>query len=196
MELMVVLALAGILVALAVPSMRDFARNGRLATAANDLLHSVSLARTEAIKREAAPGAVPAQTVVCATNDPNAADTALACSYGAFSGWIAFVDANNNGQFDRATDTVLARGSANSTVTVKSDNAGIVCFGQTGFQPTACGGQVPTRNVVMCDSRGNQAVGTDSTARAVLITRTGRARVSRVRTDVTAALAAMGATCP
>jgi type IV fimbrial biogenesis protein FimT len=197
MELMVVLALTAILLTLAVPSMRDFMRNGRLATAANDLLHAVSLARTEAIKRQAAPGAaLRGQTVVCASADPNAPDTALACSYGAMSGWIAFVDANSNGQFDRATDTVLERGAASSQVTVKSDNAGIVCFDQTGFQPTNCGGQAPTRNVVICDVRGNQAVGTDSTARAVLITRTGRARVSRVRTDVSAALAAIGASCP
>ena len=71
MELMVVLALASIMVALAVPSMQQFARNNRLTTAANDMLHAVSLARTEAIKRQSS------SVTVCATTDPNAAETTL-----------------------------------------------------------------------------------------------------------------------
>jgi type IV fimbrial biogenesis protein FimT len=190
MELMVTLAIAGVLIGMAVPSMREFMRNGRLATASNDLLHSLSLARTEAIKRQTG------RVTVCASADPNAADTALACSYGTMSGWIVFVDANSDGQFDNGGDTVLSRGAASDKVTVKSDKDGIICFNQTGFQPIDCGGQTPTEHVVICDSRGNTAVGADSTARTVLITRTGRARVSRLYADVGAALAAMGEGCP
>lgn len=190
MELMVVLALAGVMVAMAVPSMRQFARNNRLTTASNDMLHAVSLARTEAIKRQSG------RVAVCATTDPNAAVSTLACSYGAMSGWVVFVDANSNGQFDRATDDVLARGAANSAVTVKNDNDGIVCFSQTGFQPANCGGQTPMQHVVVCDERGDTAVGTDSTARTLIITPTGRARVSRLHADVSASLADIGETCP
>ena len=190
MELMVTLAIAGVLVGLAVPSMREFMRNSRLTSASNDLLHSLSLARTEAIKRQTG------RVTVCASADPNAADTALACSYGTMSGWIVFVDANSDGQFDNGADTVLSRGAASDKVTVKSDRDGIVCFNQTGFQPIDCGGQAPTEHVVICDIRGNTAVGADSTARTVLITRTGRARVSRLYADVGAALAAMGESCP
>jgi len=190
LELMITLALAGILVTLAVPSMRQFMRNGRLATASNDLLHSLSLARTEAIKRQSG------RVTVCASADPNAADSALACSYGTMSGWIVFVDANSDGQFDNGTDTVLSRGAASDKVTVKSDHAGIVCFNQTGFQPVDCNGQEPTEHVVICDERGDTAMGADSTARAVLITRTGRSRVSRLHADVSAALTAMGVSCP
>jgi type IV fimbrial biogenesis protein FimT len=190
LELMITLALAGILVTLAVPSMRQFMRNGRLATASNDLLHSLSLARTEAIKRQSG------RVTVCASADPNAADSALACSYGTMSGWIVFVDANSDGQFDNGTDTVLSRGAASDKVTVKSDHDGIVCFSQTGFQPPNCGGQEPTQHVVICDERGDTAMGADSTARTVLITQTGRSRVSRLHADVSAALAAMGVSCP
>jgi type IV fimbrial biogenesis protein FimT len=194
MELMITLALVGVLVGLAVPSMREFMRNGRLTTAANDLLHSLSLARTEAIKRQTG------RVTVCASADPNAAETALACSYGTMSGWIVFVDDVDSGgvagQFDRGTDTVLSRGEASDKVTVKSDHDGIVCFNQTGFQPPNCGGQEPTEHVVICDSRGDTAVGADSTARAVLITQTGRSRVSRLHADVSAALTTMGEGCP
>ena len=52
MELMVTLALVGILVGLAVPSMREFIRNNRLTGGANDVLRALRLARSEAIKRQ------------------------------------------------------------------------------------------------------------------------------------------------
>jgi type IV fimbrial biogenesis protein FimT len=188
-ELMVTLAIAAVLIGIAIPNMRDFVWNNRLATAANDLLRSVQQARSEAIKRQS--GLV----AVCATADPEAADNAITCSTGAFSGWFVFVDADSDGQHDSA-EAVLSRGSAHSTVTVKSDNDGIVCFNQTGFSPVNCSGQSPTDNVVLCDSRGNTQVGTNSTARAVFITQTGRARVSRLYVDVGTALAAIGGTCP
>jgi type IV fimbrial biogenesis protein FimT len=190
MELMITLALAGVLVALAVPSMREFARNSRLTSAANEMLHSLSLARTEAIKRQSG------RVTVCATTDPNASDATLSCSYGAMSGWIVFVDADSNGQFDNGTDTVLGRGAANSAVTVRNDHDGIVCFNQTGFQPVDCGGQTPMQHIVLCDSRGNAALGNDSTARTLVITPTGRARVSRLHADVTTSLTAIGGSCP
>jgi type IV fimbrial biogenesis protein FimT len=189
MELMVVLALAGIMIGLAVPSMRQFARNGRLTTAANDMLHAFSLARTEALKRQSG------RVTVCATTDPNAAPNHLSCSYGAMSGWVVFVDANSSGQFDNGEE-VLARGAAHSSVTVKNDHDGVACFNQTGFQPVDCGGQEPLQHVVICDERGDTAMGTDSTARTVILTPTGRARVSRLHADVAASLAGIGGSCP
>ena len=190
MELMIVLALAGVLMAMAVPSMRQFARNNRLTTAANDMLHAFALARTEALKRQVG------RVTVCASADPNAGENTLACSYGAMSGWIVFVDAGSDGQFDRGADEVLARGAAHSAVTVKNDNDGIVCFNQTGFQTVDCGGQTPMQHVVVCDERGDTALGSDSTARTVIITPTGRARVSRLHADVSASLTDIGESCP
>ena len=193
---MIVLALAGILVGLAVPSMRDFMRNGRLTSAANDMLHSLSMARTEAVKRQVNP-VNPSQpagpVIVCASASPYASNPT--CSYQAMSGWIVFVDNDRNGQYS-TNDELLGRGAASTQVTVKNDNNGVVCFDRTGFQPPNCGGQTPMAHVVICDSRGDTAIGTDSTARTVLVTRTGRARVSRLHADVSTALAAMGVGCP
>src|SRR5687767_3310746 len=80
-ELMFTVAVAAVLASIAVPNMRDFIRNGRLTSAANDLLRSTQVARSEAIKR---------QTIValCASADPSAANPT--CSNGAFTGWIVF----------------------------------------------------------------------------------------------------------
>lgn len=193
-EMMVTLTLAGILAGLAIPNMRTFLWNNRIAGTANDLLHAIQVARTEGIKRQPISGAPAGSAVVCATTDSSVADNALSCSYGNFSQWFTFYDANNNGVHDNG-EPVLSRGAAAATNTVKSDNAGIVCFGPTGFANLACGVRVPTSNIIICDSRGATAVGALSTARALFVSRTGRARVSNLSADVTTSIAATGS-CP
>ncbi len=65
LELMITLAVAGVLAAIAVPNMRDFMRNNRLSSSANDMLRSVQVARSEAVKRQQIVAA-------CASADPNA----------------------------------------------------------------------------------------------------------------------------
>ena len=50
-ELMIVISISAILVVLAVPNFSSTVRNIRLTTAANDLLASLNLARSEAVKR-------------------------------------------------------------------------------------------------------------------------------------------------
>ena len=65
-ELMVTVAVAGILAMVAVPNMRTFLQNNRLSAASNDLLRSFYLARTEAIKHQT-------NVAVCASAVPTAA---------------------------------------------------------------------------------------------------------------------------
>lgn len=186
-ELMVLLSVVGILAAIAVPNMRTFIQNGRLTSAANDLLRSLQLARTEAIKRQR-------NVVVCASADPTAATPT--CSYGPFRGWIVFQDSNADWQWG-AGEAILERHAlVDSSVTVKTDNDGIEAYAGTGFAiPAGTGTKRPTNNILICDVRGNQIVGTSSVERAVLVYNTGRARVSTASADVTAAAGAAGA-CP
>jgi type IV fimbrial biogenesis protein FimT len=180
LELMITIAVVGVMFGLLAPNMRDFLRNGRLTAAANDLLRGSQQARSEAIKLQQG------NIVMCASNNPEAADAATQCSYGQFSGWIVFADANNNGQHD-AAETVISRGAADATVNVRNNNAGILCFQATGFEDVSCGGNAKTTKIVLCDARGITAQGTLSTARAVLITVTGRTRVTNLQADITAA---------
>ena len=187
MELMITVAVAAILLGLAAPSFTDTIRNNRLTTAANDLLHSTQLARSEAVKRQT-------PVVVCAS--ANSAAQPPSCSNGAFTDWIVFVDTNNNWSVD-ATEMVLERhGAVHPLLTVRNDNGGIVSYAPSGFSnPPLPAGSVPTRNLVICDRRGNRQVGTNSTARAILISNTGRTRVTKDSTEVTTAIGATGA-CP
>lgn len=189
---MITIALAGVLAAVAIPNMRDFIRNNRLTGAANDLLRSTQVARSEAIKRQ--------QTVVvCASSDP--LEDIPECSYGDFSGWVVFQDTNNNWAFDEddsstpenELEVVLERHEVlDGTVIVVNDADGIVSYGPTGFaRPDAA--KSKSSRIVICDSRGNQALGNNSTARAIFIDGTGRTRATKDHEEVTAALATTGA---
>jgi len=185
LELMITVAVAGVLAAIAVPNMRDFIRNGRLTGAGNDLLRSVQMARSEAIKRQQ-------RTIVCATNDPSAATPV--CSGGAFRGWVVFQDTDNDGAFDSAEPLLERHDLIDASVTVVNDGDGLMGYGASGFANTP-GTKTLSRNVVICDVRGNTTVGTSSAARAMIIETTGRARITKDVTQVGTAISAAGA-CP
>jgi type IV fimbrial biogenesis protein FimT len=76
-ELMIAVIILASLIAVAVPSFRDASLGSRLAATANDLLASVQLARSEAIKRNVA-------VTLCASSD----GTTCAGSGGWEQGWI------------------------------------------------------------------------------------------------------------
>lgn len=89
-ELMVVVALVAILLALAAPSLRDFAANQALAGATSDLMGASMTARAAAIGRNA-------ETVI----EPEDGVDWL-------SGWRVYVDKNGNSTFEATTDELIA----------------------------------------------------------------------------------------
>src|SRR5262245_46602948 len=100
MELMMVLTVFGIIVALGIPSFHEFSLNGRMPSAANDLLASLQLARSEAIKRQR-------PVAICGSADPDASPPTCAEQ---FTGWVVWVDTDDDGEVD-ATEEVLQRHS-------------------------------------------------------------------------------------
>jgi type IV fimbrial biogenesis protein FimT len=186
-ELMITIAVAGVLLAVATPNLRTFIQNSRLTSAANDMLRSFQIARSEAIKRQR-------NVVVCASANPTAANPT--CSYGAFTGWIVFEDTNFNWSVDAGEPILERHGSLDPSITVKADNDRIESYASTGFANPAAA-RTPTRNILLCDVRGNRpAPGAgNSVERVVLIIPTGRARVSKTTVDVNAAAGLTGA-CP
>ena len=185
LELITTVAVVGVIAAIAVPNFRPFIQNNRLTAASNDLLRSFQLARTEAIRRQQ-------NVVVCASADPTA--TNPTCSYGGFSGWIVFQDTNANWQADGGEAVIERHGLLDGSITVKKDNDGIESYAGSGFANPA-GAKTPTRNVLICDVRGNQAFGTDSVERAVMIAATGRVRVTKNMVDVKGVYDLLGG-CP
>jgi type IV fimbrial biogenesis protein FimT len=173
---MVVLALAGVILAIGAPNFNQFRANSRLTGAANDFLTSIQAARTEAVKR-----GLP--VALCPSDTPDA-DDAECSDLGDAEGWIVFVDANNDCLRDSASDDeVIVRGEwfGHDSVGVDS-NGSCISFAATGFlQPEGVTGVTPARNTIFCDARGKDAVvgTTVSAARGVLVGQTGRARVTR-----------------
>ncbi len=97
-ELMITIAIIGVLAVIAAPGFFQFVQSQRATSAANDFVASLNLARNEAIKR-----GIP--VAVCASNDAQA--TPPSCSGGDNweDGWIVFTDDGpNNGIFDGGED--------------------------------------------------------------------------------------------
>lgn len=187
LELMVTVSVAAILLAVGVPAFSDIIRNNRLTAAANDLLHSTHVARSEAVKRQL-------PVVVCATGDSTAKPPS--CNDGAFRDWIVFVDSNNNWAVDAGEMVLETHGAVHPSVTVRNDRNGILSYGASGFaNPPMAAGKQPSTRIVICDRRGNRQIGNNSTARAIFIANTGRTRVTKESADVTQAIGVAGG-CP
>lgn len=94
LELMVTVAVAGVIFTLGVPSFVDMVRNNRAATNVNELLTAFSIARSEAIRRGW-------NVTVCRSSD------GATCGGDWADGWIVFRD-------DAATDTAAPDEPANA----------------------------------------------------------------------------------
>ncbi|HRY14609.1 MAG TPA: GspH/FimT family pseudopilin [Candidatus Competibacteraceae bacterium] len=97
-ELMITIAVAAIVLAIGVPSFQQVVRNNQATSQMNDLIGSLSLARSEAVKRGR-------RVVMCKSND------GATCSGNWHDGWIVFVDdANENATPDAGEDILRVHG--------------------------------------------------------------------------------------
>jgi type IV fimbrial biogenesis protein FimT len=106
LELVITIAIAGILMAMAIPSFNAMMRNNRLTTYANEMVTSLNLARSEAIKRG----------VNVSVRKLSAAGTG---TYWSNSGWNVFVDIDGDGTLDAPGSTEI---TGNGSVTVEDTN--------------------------------------------------------------------------
>jgi type IV fimbrial biogenesis protein FimT len=190
MELMLVIALAAVILGIGAPSFREFSRNNRMVSVANDFLGGVQTARTEAIKRQLPVGGV----AICPSGNPDdATPTCLAASTTKFDGWIAFVDTNNNCARDAANPLEIvirvgARIDLENTATSyrKSiSNGSCISFAGNGFIRTDTGRPAATRTLFCDDRKNTLQPGTQlSVARGIDVTNTGRARITRDKTEI------------
>jgi type IV fimbrial biogenesis protein FimT len=179
MELLVTLAIAAVILAIGVPSFRDFMRNARLTGAANELLITVVRARSEAVRRQAVVS-------VCPSSTPD--QSGATCTGAATQGYIAFIDANSNCIRDggELSDDNLVSYQLTHTTVTSTKNGTCVSFAASGFRRVVAG-QPNTMRAMFCDSRGNARIfptSTTSYARGVEVVPTGRAAVSRLYAEL------------
>jgi len=200
MELMVVLTIAGIIIGFGAPSFNRFRLNSRLTNSANDVLATLSRARTEAIKTQV-------NVSVCASANPG--DPAATCSNGSNVGWIAFRDIDGNCTRAAAGEDLVGSGAFDHTfnsqpLTVRV-NGTCASFGPNGFTRTVAG-VATLDHFLICDNRGVVALpeaGGLSAGRGIVIDRTGRSRVTGTVTGALAdnviswsGMAGVALTCP
>jgi type IV fimbrial biogenesis protein FimT len=121
LELMIALTMLAILVGLAAPSYRAFTRNNTVTAAHNDLVTSLTLARSEALRRN--------RTVsVCASADGASCGDATNWN----TGWIAFTDRDAAGTID-GTDEVLQVWQPQVDDLLFAADAGFLQYAPTGM---------------------------------------------------------------
>jgi type IV fimbrial biogenesis protein FimT len=149
-ELMITIAIAGILISLAAPNFRASVQNNRMVTEVNDLHASLNLGRSEAIKRNS-------DVTICASNNGKI------CTGDWKDGWIVFADNDVNGVI-KQENIIRVHGpiSASSTLLFSDDQ---VTYASDG---TSTGGSKGT--FTLCDSRGA------AHARGLVIGLSGRPR--------------------
>lgn len=96
-EILVTLAVIGILTAAALPPLADFVRQVRLNSKMGELTSDIALARSEAVKRNS-------RVLLCARDAPTGTACSVAAGAGAWmNGWLVCYDADANGACDAST---------------------------------------------------------------------------------------------
>ena len=165
-ELMITIALAAVIFGIGVPAFRDFARNGRLSGAANEMLVTLTSARNEALRRGV-------RTSFCPAAEPDSKEAV--CDEEATAGFISFVD-----------DDVIVSSFITHTDVTAGNNILCVGYAPNGFRvPTA--GTPSNAHIIFCDYRGVNAIADTSKfsyARGIEIVATGRAASTRLQSDL------------
>jgi type IV fimbrial biogenesis protein FimT len=155
-ELLTTLTIVAVLATVAVPGLHTLHLDNQRTTVVNGFLHSVFLARSEAIKR--------AQVVsVCRSMDGRSCDPR---SVDWTRGWIVFAnrDRDDPPERDSGEDLITSSGGWPGGSITSNRRA-------YSFRPTTQG--VVNGTIIFCDARGS------SYARAIIISHTGRPRVAQ-----------------
>lgn len=164
-ELMVVLAIGAILLTLGIPGFATLIEGSRLSSATNELISTLHLARSEAIKRNA-------RTVLCKSVDGSECNT----SGGWHQGWLVFHDANNNGLRDDGETIVLVRPALPDGIRVTGNSPvfSYISYAPTGGSKLISGGWQGGTLTVCSDLESLHTV------RQIIISKTGRPRSARI----------------
>jgi len=183
LELMFVITIAGVLLAIGVPSLTQFIQKGKLTTFGNELVSAVQVARSSAIQM-----ALPA--CVCASTNAGAATPACNGDDNWEDGWIAFIDTNtaatNECVFDPGDGDVLLKiwdGSATSNeITFRNNNATINAMDYLRFNrrgnPVTGTGAILQGMFKLCDGRGLMQ-GTTVVGKGIVLSASGSLRTTK-----------------
>jgi type IV fimbrial biogenesis protein FimT len=165
LEVLVVMALAGILVSIAIPDFVAFMQNNTRTATVNDLLASMHVARSESITRNG-------RVMICPSEDGASCDGGTEWAIG----WLVFYDADSNQDYN-GDDQILTFSAAIEGYQITSS------VFETGITYRSNGRAMATNTTdnsgefVICDPRGNDY------ARVIIVPPSGRPRSSDSMAD-------------
>jgi len=159
---MVTLSVMAVLLGLAAPSMLKLVLTRQANLLTHELITSINLARSEAIKRNS-------RVVLCKSSDGASCVTAGSWD----QGWILFQDANNNALID-LTEVVLRRqnpANMGVTLTGNANVANYLSMSPSGM-PKLISGAFQAGTLSLCTTPA-----TEESSRQIVLSLSGRARV-------------------
>lgn len=166
LELLVVLSMAGILLAIGIPSYASMAHASRLSSFTNELVSALHLTRSEAIKRAS-------HAVLCTSSD----GTSCAASGGWQQGWIVFHDPDNDAIRDPGEALILARPAlpAGYRLTGNLPVKKYVSY-SSGGRTRMISGAWQFGSLILCNDSG-----TFDSGRKIIISSSGRPRSEKIK---------------
>lgn len=152
LELIVTVAIAGILVAVGLPNMQNFIKNERRTAFTNSLWSDLMLARSKAVEMN--------QPVIICSSD----DEATCTNTGYENGWIVAIDSDNDGAITGLDEIIKIQQAVSGDISYNLSDPGLdmVTYDNRGFTPNNQG------TFSICDDRGADH------ARSLTLSPTGR----------------------
>lgn len=170
-ELLIALAIFGILGGLGVPGYLNYVRNAELNNATSTIFSDIYLARSEAIKNKT-------PVTLCRTADVNATSPTCDNTDSIWTGgWLVFIDTANNGIYESADDTLLKVGSPPSThiqIKANSNASSFISFNSDGSLRV----NKITSIYSVCDDRDGDGNYNEDTGRKISIGAIGKPEIS------------------
>lgn len=163
-ELMIVMTVAAVMATIALPNLNQFVANNRLKSQMYNMLESINIARSEAVKRKV-------KTVLCRSADPTAVTPACGGSTRTYTtGWIVYAKGDTNNAYNAATDTIIGIGNAaDDTVDIMSNGNG---DNYLVYKPDGTLDETGTVIFAICDDRG------ESYGKQISVALVGRASIT------------------
>jgi type IV fimbrial biogenesis protein FimT len=160
-ELMIALAIFGLLLGLGIPSYGWWIGSRQLANHAEYLTETLNLARSEAIKRGM-------RVNLCKSRDRKQCDHAASWD----AGWIMFADENRDGSIEASENVIRSEGPARDRITISANRplADYVSYTSFGYA-RMLSGALQMGTFVVCKP-GQDAI-------QVVLANSGRARIVR-----------------
>jgi type IV fimbrial biogenesis protein FimT len=173
-ELMITLAITGILMSVGIPSFNSMISSTRLTSYANEFVTALNLARSEAVKRGVS---VTVRKVDNYSSTKKGAEVNWEDGRDVNweDGWNVFTDANSDGKFDTGTDVLIKTFAPLQSSYTLQGNGSIfpdyILFKSSG-QSNTLGG-----SFVICNDSDGLAVPKANTSRLIIVNATGRVRM-------------------